>query len=105
MGVVVSGAGEGVTFGGDTPVTITFGSIAGFFGSASFGTGAAGAALNSFARGNLGSIRSFDWGQLTNLAAKAAASRIPFVKPWAETIGNLAEQGTHLAAHAQEVCR
>ena len=105
VGTVVSGAGEGVTLGGDTPVTITFGSITGFFGSASFGTGAAAAALNSFANGNLGSIRGFDWSQLTNLAATAAASKIPFVKPWAETIGDLAEQGADLAAHAREACR
>jgi hypothetical protein len=104
VGTVVSGAGEGVTFGGDTPVTIAFGSITGFFGTASFGTGAAAAALNSFASGNLGSIRRFDWSQLTNIAATAAASKIPFVKPWADTIGDLAEQGADLAAKAQEAC-
>jgi hypothetical protein len=101
----VSAVGEGVTFGADTPVTIAFGSITGFFTTTSTITGGTGADLNSFAGGNLTALQNFGWGQIANLAAKAAASRIPTLEPWSDTIGDLAERASDLTHSAQEVCR
>jgi RHS repeat-associated protein len=104
VGTALAGAGEGVSLGFDTPVTISFGSATGFFGTASFLTGSAAAVLNSFASGNIQSMLDFNWGQLTNVATAAAASKIPGVGPWAETIGELAEQGRDLSTNATEAC-
>jgi hypothetical protein len=53
--------------------------------------------LNSSASGNLTAVANFGWSQLTNLAVTAAASKIPGVEHWAETIGDLAERGADLA--------
>jgi RHS repeat-associated protein len=104
IGTVFAGVGEGLTFGFDTPVTITFGSLTGFFGTTSLVTGAGAAALNSFAGGNTTALQNFEWSQLANLAAKAAATGIPLLKPWADTIGDLAEQGADLSVAAAEAC-
>jgi RHS repeat-associated protein len=104
FGTAVAGAGEGVSLGLDTPVTITFGSATGFFATSSFLTGSAAAVLNSFASGNVQSMLDFNWSQLTNVAATAAASKIPGVGPWAETVGNLAEQGRDMSTNAAEAC-
>lgn len=104
VGTALAGAGEGISFGGDTPVTITFGSMTTFFGVASFATGAMGSALNSFASGNMDAARDFNSSQVTNLIAQAATSRIPLVARWAETIGDLAEQAADLGATAKEAC-
>jgi hypothetical protein len=92
VGAALAGVGEGPTTGLDTPVTVTFGSMTGFFGTASVATGLGASALNAFAAGNLASIRSFGWSHLTEIAAHAAASKIPMLHHWAETIGSLAEQ-------------
>jgi RHS repeat-associated protein len=105
VGTAVAGAGEGVSLGFDTPVTITFGSATGFFSTSSFLTGSAAAVLNSFASGNIQSMLDFNWSQLVNVATTAAASKIPGVGAWAETIGNLAEQGRDLATNASEACQ
>ena len=43
--------------------------------------------------------------QLAYLAAKAAASKLPLVKPWVERIGDLAEQAADLAMKAKEACQ
>ncbi len=104
VGSVLSGAGEGLTFGADTPVTISFGSLTLFFGTASTLSSGAASALNSMASGNTTAVENFGWSQLTNLAATAAASKIPLLKPWAERIGDLASQGADLALKTQEVC-
>jgi len=64
LGTLLAGAGEGITFGADTPITITFGSAATFFGGAALVTSAAASALNSFASGNLNSLGSFDLSHL-----------------------------------------
>lgn len=104
VGTALAGAGEGVSLGIDTPVTVTFGSATTFFGTASFLTGGTASILNSFASGNLTAMQNFDWGHLINFASTAAASRIPGVEPWAETIGHLAEQGFELSTSAGEVC-
>jgi hypothetical protein len=48
---------------------------------------------------------NFDASQLANLAAKAAASKLPLVQPWAARIGDLAEQAADLALKAEEGCR
>jgi hypothetical protein len=89
----------------DTPVTITFGSATSFFATGSFLTGSAAAVLNSFASGNVQFTLDFNWSQLTNVATTAAARKIPGVGSWAETIGNLAEQGRDMATNASEACR
>lgn len=102
---VVSGAGEGVTFGTDTPVTISFAGMTGFFGTSSFGTGALAATLNSFASGNTGALMNFDASNLINLSANAAASKVPGVRAWADTIGDLVEKATDLAVKANEACQ
>lgn len=47
----------------------------------------------------------FDVSQLANIAAKSAASRLPLVKPWADRIGDLAEQAADLALKAKEGCQ
>jgi hypothetical protein len=104
LGAALSGAGEGVSLGLDTPVTISFGSAASFFGTSSFLTGSAAAVLSSFASGNIQSMLNFNWGQLINVATAAAASKIPGVEPWAETIGDLAEQGRDMSTNAPEAC-
>jgi RHS repeat-associated protein len=105
VGTLLAGAGEGVTFGGDTPVTITFASIATFFSTASFATGAMASTLNSFASGNMDAVQDFNSSQVTNLVAQTAASKIPLVARWAETIGDLAEQAADLSVTATEACR
>ena len=46
-------------------------------------------------------LQSFNYSQLANIAAKAAASRIPIVKPWADRVGDLAEQACDLAVRAK----
>lgn len=48
---------------------------------------------------------NFNVTQLTNLAAKAAASKLPHLKPWADRIGDLAEQAADLAMKAKDGCQ
>jgi len=105
VGTALAGAGEGISFGGDTPITITFGSMTTFFGTASFTTGAIASALHSFASGDMTAVRNFNSSQVANLIAQAASSRIPLVGRWAETIGDLAEQAADLGATATEACQ
>jgi RHS repeat-associated protein len=105
LGTALAGAGEGVTFGADTPVTITFGSATAFFTTTSFVTGGAAATLKAFASGDATSLANFDFSQAEGLVAAAAASRIPGVGDFADTIGNLTEQAVGLAQQAQEVCQ
>jgi RHS repeat-associated protein len=105
MGTILAGAGEGVSLGIDTPVTITFGSATTFFGTASFLTGAAASMANAFASGNATALLNFNWSNLVNVASTAAASKIPGIGHWAETIGNLAEQGADLAMTGTDACQ
>ena len=63
LGAALAGAGEGVTFGIDTPVTVTFGSATGFFSVASILTGAAAATLDSWASGDSTALAKFDFTQ------------------------------------------
>ena len=104
-GTLLAGAGEGLTFGADTPVTITFGSAATFFGGASLVTSAAASALNSFASGNLNSLGSFDLSHLEGIGASAIASKVLGVGSFAENILNLAEKASAVAVTAQEACQ
>ena len=104
VGTALAGAAEGVTLGGDTPFTITFASMMTVFGNTSAVTGAMGSLLNSFASGNIGAIEDFNTSHLTSIAAKLGASKIPLLAPWADTIGDLAEQAAHLGATAKEAC-
>ena len=102
---VLAGAGEGITFGLDTPVTVTFGSITTFFGTASLGTKSAATALDSFASGNTDALAAFNFSQLANVTAQMAAHKIPGLNRWSDSLGNLAEQGADLAVGAKEACR
>jgi RHS repeat-associated protein len=102
---VLSGAGEAPTLGGDTPLTIAFGSAAGSFGTASLVTEEAATLLKTFASGgDPTAVENFGWGQLSNLAFKLAASKIPAIERWADTIGDLAEKGSDLADKSKEAC-
>lgn len=87
FGDALAGAGEEASLGADTPATVSLASATSFFGSVSFYAGAGGAALHSFANGNLTSLGNFNFSQLYGLAAKATASRVPGVSAFAETIG------------------
>jgi len=104
-GTVLAGACEGITLGGDTPFTLTFGSLTTFFGTTSALTGAAAAGLNAYASGNTSAISNFNWNGLATLAATAASSKLPFLKPWADRIGDLAGQAADLAASTKEPCQ
>jgi RHS repeat-associated protein len=104
-GAILAGAGEGITLGGDTPFTLTFGSLTTFFGTTSALTGSASAALNAYASGNTSAIWKFNWSGLATLAATAASSKLPFLKPWADRIGDLAGKGADLAAKAKDPCQ
>jgi RHS repeat-associated protein len=104
-GTVLAGVGEGPTGGVDTPGTITLGGMTDFFGTVSVVSGGAAATLDSYAAGDTRAMWNFNVSQLANLAAKAAASRLPLVKPWADRIGDLAEQAADLALKAKEGCR
>ena len=102
---VLSGVGEVPTAGLDTPVTITSATVTDFFATTSFVTGSIAATLKSYASGNSSALWNFDASQVVNLATAAAASRIPFLKPWAERIGDLAEKAGDLASKAEEGCQ
>jgi hypothetical protein len=52
----------------------------------------------------MASVQEFNTGQMTKFIAQAAASKVPLVAAWAETIGDLAERATDLAARAKEAC-
>lgn len=97
----LAGFAEVPSGGLDTPATMTAFALTDFFGGVSLVSGGAAAALRSYAAGNTSAIQQFEWGQLANLAAKAAASRIPVVKPWADRIGDIAENGAKLATRAK----
>jgi hypothetical protein len=100
----ISGLGEGVTLGVDTPVTISFASATAFFATESGITGAAAAALNSFASGNTAALANFDVSSLTGTAASGIAEEIPGVGSYAEVVGQLAEQVADVVNAAQEAC-
>lgn len=100
----LAGAGEGVTFGADTPVTISFGSATAFFSEASFVTGGGAAVLNSFASGNNRALVNFNFTQAEGAIAAVGASRIPGVGKFADLVGELTGQATSLATQAVEAC-
>jgi hypothetical protein len=49
-------------------------------------------------------MRNFNGSQLTNLLASAAVSKVPGLEPWAETLGDLAEQVDDLTHQEEELC-
>jgi hypothetical protein len=104
LAAAVSGAGEGVTFGVDTPVTISFGSATAFFATESAITGGAAAALNSFANGNTAALASFDVSSLTDTAVSGIAEKIPGVGSYAEVAGQLAGQVADVVNAARGAC-
>jgi len=99
---VLSGVGEVPSAGLDTPATVTSVAVATFFGNAAYITGALAATLQSYSTGNSDALWQFDEGQAINLSSAAVTSGIPFLKPWAERIGDLAEKAADLAAKAKE---
>ena len=100
----VSGAGEGITFGADTPVTITFGTMSTYFTVASFISGADASILNAAASGNKTAIQQFNVGQLVSLASQLAATKIPFLAKWSDVISGVAGEAASLAQKAKEAC-
>ena len=96
---------EGATFGLDTAGTITAGAVTGFATDAALITGTAAAVFNSFANGNLNALSSFDLTRLVGLGATLAASKLPFVGRFAETVGYAAEQATAAVQEAQAACQ
>lgn len=106
LGTALSGAGEGPSFGFDTPVTVSFGAATTFFSEASFFSGAAAAALNSFASGNLNALGNFDFNKFLDMAATALAAKVPGVSEFAsDIIGKLVGQGASLAEEARKACQ
>jgi len=105
LGAGLAGAGEGVTFGGDTPVTITFGSATVFFGGVSFASGAIASSLNAFASGNARALVNFNFTQAESAIATAAAHRVPGLGEFSDAIGELAGQAADLATQSVEVCQ
>ena len=105
LATAIFGAGEGATFGLDTAGTITAGAVTGFATDAALITGTAAAVFNSFANGNLNALSSFDLTRLVGLGATLAASKLPFVGRFAETVGYAAEQATAAVQEAQAACQ
>jgi RHS repeat-associated protein len=101
---VVSGAGEGLTLGADTPATLSFATISEFYGTISVAAGTEGAALRSFANGSTKPLQNAAWGKLTEEASKLTASQVPGLSPWAETIGALAGQVSDLTLSVEDKC-
>src|SRR4029077_15386698 len=67
-------AGEGITLGGDTPITITFASMGVVFGGVSTASGEAAAALRSFARGDLAALHRFNFQHIVEKGTEKLAS-------------------------------
>jgi hypothetical protein len=104
IGALISTAGEGATFGLDTPVTISFVTLTDFYGASSYVAGAASSGLRSFSNGNLSALRNFDVSSMVNLAAQAASSKFSSISKWGERIGDLAQQATDVALEARNRC-
>src|SRR5229473_667313 len=81
-------AAEECTLGEDRNISLVSGGIA--------------ATLSSDAARNSNAVLNFDVGQLVNLASKAASSRLPLGKPWADRIGDLSEPAADPAMKAKE---
>ena len=77
----------------------------GFFAAAAIDTGAAAAALNSFASGKLSPLENFGLNELEDLALKGAARGIPKVGPWAENLAKAAQEAQDLAKKARGACQ
>ncbi len=91
--------------GFDTPVTVTFGLMTAYFGTAATVTGVFAAGLNSFAGGNLSAINSFNESHLVGLGAFAVSSKIPSISSLQEVIAGLSEQAASVVAKAKEACQ
>ncbi len=104
LGTALAGVGEGVTFGVDTPVTITFGAATTFFAYVSTGAGLLQAAATSFAQGNTTALGNFGANGLANIAAKGILSNIPGIGSFADTAVTLADQAAAIAQQASQVC-
>lgn len=105
LGTLLSGAGEGITLGFDTPATVTFGSMTAYFTAVSFVTGAGASAANSFAKGNLAELEHFDFDQLRDIAISAAAKKIPGFGELADTLYSMGEAAADLVERAKEACQ
>ncbi len=52
----------------------------------------------------MGSLEAFDKSQITSIIATGAASKIPFVGKWADTVGGMAGRAADLSAAAEGAC-
>ena len=104
LGTALAGAGEGVTFGGDTPITIGFGAATTIFAGESLTAGVAVAALNSFAQGNISALQNFEAGYLATKVGTGLVGSIPGIGDFADTAMALAAQVQALAQRADQVC-
>ena len=101
----VGGLGEAPSGGLDTPATITAGTFTAAAETGSLITGAAGALFDSFANGNTSALRNFNTSSLTGLAVTLTSSKLPFLKRYGQTIGDLAQQALSLTQQAQGGCQ
>lgn len=101
---IAAGLGEGPSGFLDTPATITAAGVTEFFSTVSVVSGGVAAVLNSYGQGNSSAARNFAASQLASLAATAAYSDLPMIKPWAKRIGDLAERAAQLATKVKEAC-
>jgi hypothetical protein len=104
VGTVIAAGGEEVTFGLDTPGTVTLGSMTSYFTSVSYVTGATAATLNSFASGNTAAMWQFGASQTYGALTAGIAGKLPAIKRWADRVGDLTEQAQELASESQEPC-
>ena len=100
----LAGAGEGVTLGGDSPVTITFGAATGFFTTVSFASGEIAATLNGLAGSGRATV-NFSFTEIEGALAATAARRVPGLNAFADTIGDLTGQAADLVTQSKEACK
>jgi hypothetical protein len=105
LATAISAIGEVPTVGLDTPATIATASVTAIAADASFVTGGLAAALNSFVNGNPSALADFDFDQIVDLAAKFAASKLPGISQFADSVGDLASQAASISHQAQQGCK
>ncbi len=101
----ISVAGEAPSGAADTPLTVALATATTYFGEASNLLGAGAAVLKSYANGNYQAMGAYDWTHLVAFAAELAASRIPGVSSYADTLERVADQGLDIAVTSPLVCQ
>lgn len=97
--------GEPATFGLDTPGAITAGSFMSAAATGALVAEVAATGLKAYANCNLDALTNFNVSKLFSLAATLAASRLPFLNRFADTMGDAAEQAADLVNKAQGGCQ